>query len=207
MIANSGGTIAGNGTLTGNGTIINTGTIEAVADQTLGAQRLVVRNDLSGAGVLIIDPGATLVLSGQVQTQSIQFVANSSSQLSNNPFSPSTLVLNAPSLVTGSPISGFTFADRLVLNNFVAVGTPSYAGGILTVNQAGGGSPFIVALSGTLPGDLAGLDPIATVVGSTTTISFVAPSGGIAPGVLAPGTLRGAIGVRVLVPDLSLIHI
>ena len=204
VIANSGGTIAGNGTLTGNGTITNTGTIEAVADQTLGAQRLLVRNDLSGAGVLVIDPGATLVLAGQVQTQSIQFVANSSSQLSDNPFSPSTLVLDAPSQVTGSPISGFTFADRLVLNNFAAVGTPSYAGGILTVNQAGGGSPFTIALSGTLPGDLAGLDPIATVVGSTTTISFVPPSGGIAPGVLAPGTLRGAIGVRVLVPDIVL---
>src|SRR5260370_5806158 len=150
-MSNSGGTIGGNGTLTGSGTIINTGTIEAVADQTLGAQRLVVRNDLSGAGVLIIDPGATLVLAGQVQTQSIQFVANSSSQLSNNPFSPSTLVLNAPSQVTGSPISGFTFADRLGLNNFAAVGTPSYAGGIRTANQAG--RPAVaISRPGTLPG-------------------------------------------------------
>src|SRR5260370_36979628 len=167
-MSNSGGTIGGNGTLTGNGTIINTGTIEAVADPTLGAQRLVVRNDVSGAGVLIIDPGATLVLSGQVQTQSIQFVANSSSQLSNNPFSPSTLVLNAPSQVTGSPISGFTFADRLVLNNFAAVGTPSYPGGILTVNQAVGPA-LPLPLSAPLPGGLAGLYPIATAVGCRTT--------------------------------------
>ena len=101
--------------------------------------------------------------------------------------------------MTGSTISGFTFADRLVLNNFAAVGTPSYAGGILTVNQAVG-----PALTFTLSGDLAGLDPVASVVGSTTAISFVPPSGGIAPGVLAPDTLRGAIGARVLVPDIVL---
>jgi T5SS/PEP-CTERM-associated repeat protein len=197
----NGGAIDGDGTLTASngGAILNNGTIEAAADLTLGAQRLVVGNDLSGAGVLIIDPGATLVLSGQVQTQSIQFVANSSSQLSNDPFSPSTLVLNQPSQMTGSTISGFTFADRLVLNNFAAVGTPSYAGGILTVNQAVG-----PALTFTLSGDLAGLDPVASVVGSTTAISFVPPSGGIAPGVLAPDTLRGAIGARVLVPDIVL---
>jgi T5SS/PEP-CTERM-associated repeat protein len=197
----NGGAIDGDGTLAASngGAILNNGTIEAAADLTLGAQRLVVGNDLSGAGVLIIDPGATLVLSGQVQTQSIQFVANSSSQLSNDPFSPSTLVLNQPSQMTGSTISGFTFADRLVLNNFAAVGTPSYAGGILTVNQAVG-----PALTFTLSGDLAGLDPVASVVGSTTAISFVPPSGGIAPGVLAPDTLRGAIGARVLVPDIVL---
>jgi T5SS/PEP-CTERM-associated repeat protein len=197
----NGGAIDGDGTLAASngGAILNNGTIEAAADLTLGAQRLVVGNDLSGAGVLIIDPGATLVLSGQVQTQSIQFVANSSSQLSNDPFSPSTLVLNQPSQMTGSTINGFTFADRLVLNNFAAVGTPSYAGGILTVNQAVG-----PALTFTLSGDLAGLDPVASVVGSTTAISFVPPSGGIAPGVLAPDTLRGAIGARVLVPDIVL---
>ena len=197
----NGGAIDGDGTLAASnvGAILNNGTIEAAADLTLGAQRLVVGNDLSGAGVLIIDPGATLVLSGQVQTQSIQFVANSSSQLSNDPFSPSTLVLNQPSQMTGSTISGFTFADRLVLNNFAAVGMPSYAGGILTVNQAVG-----PALTFTLSGDLAGLDPVASVVGSTTAISFVPPSGGIAPGVLAPDTLRGAIGARVLVPDIVL---
>ena len=83
-------------TASGGGTILNNGTIEAVADQTLGAQRLTVANDLSGTGTLLIDPGATLVLRGQVQTQSIQFAANSIASSPNDPYSPSTLVLMDP---------------------------------------------------------------------------------------------------------------
>ena len=98
-----------------------------MADQALGAQRLVITNGIAataGTGTLLIDPGATLVLSGQVQSQSIQFVANSDRQFSNDPYSPSTLVLKDPTEVTGSTISGFTFADRLVLENITIVGTP-----------------------------------------------------------------------------------
>ena len=51
-INNTGGTIRGNGTLdaTGSASISNTGTIEAVADMTLGSQRLVVADDLTGTG-------------------------------------------------------------------------------------------------------------------------------------------------------------
>ena len=53
-INNAGGTIRGNGTLdaTGSTSIGNTGTIEAVADFTLGSQRLVVADNLTGAGTL-----------------------------------------------------------------------------------------------------------------------------------------------------------
>ena len=79
-INNAGGTIRGNGTLdaTGSTSITNTGTIEAVADFTLGSQRLVVSDNLTGAGTLTIDAGATLVLNGTVNTQTVNFVANSS---------------------------------------------------------------------------------------------------------------------------------
>jgi hypothetical protein len=97
-INNAGGTIRGNGTLdaTGTSTIVNTGMMEAVADFTLGSQRLVVADNLTGAGTLTIDAGATLVLNGTVDTQTVNFVANSASQLAQYPYSPSTLVLKDP---------------------------------------------------------------------------------------------------------------
>ncbi|GEP58585.1 beta strand repeat-containing protein [Reyranella soli] len=204
-IANNGGTIRGNGILdaAGGGSIINIGTIEAVSDTTLGSQRLVVSDDITGVGTLLIDPGATLTLSGAVQTQFITFAANSSSQLASYPYSPSTLVLEHPDQVRGSTIFGFTFADRLVLEN-VDVTSVSYGGGILTVNLAG--SPPPTPLTFSMFGNLAGLEPIATVPpgSSSAIISFVAPSGGIAPGVSGPGTLRGAVDTKVLVPDVVL---
>ena len=124
-INNAGGTIRGNGTLdaTGSSTIVNTGTIEAVADFTLGSQRLVVADNLTGAGTLTIDAGATMALNGTVNTQTINFVANSATQLAQYPYSPSTLVLKDPGSFTASSINGFTFADRLVLEN-VTLGAP-----------------------------------------------------------------------------------
>ena len=95
-INNTGGTIRGNGTLdaTGSTSIINTGTIEAVADFTLGSQRLVVADNLTGTGTLLIDAGATLVLNGTVQRpRPSHFAANSATQFAQHPYSPSTLVL------------------------------------------------------------------------------------------------------------------
>jgi len=47
-----------------------------------------VANDISataGTGTLAIDAGATLVLSGQLQNQTIDFAANSSRQFANGP--------------------------------------------------------------------------------------------------------------------------
>ena len=203
------GAISGDGTVTasGGGSILNNGTMEAVADQTLGLQRLAIANDISattGTGTLAIDAGATLTLSGQLQNQTIDFAANSSRQLSNDPYSPSTLVLNGQALLTGSPITGFSFADRLVLNNVTPVGPIGWTGGnsgTLTVDQGSGLPTLTFALSGD---NLAGLDVNADVVGSQTIISFVAPSGGIAPSVLVPGSVRVAAGTDVLVPDIVL---
>jgi fibronectin-binding autotransporter adhesin len=213
-INNAGGTIRGNGTLdaTGGNTIINTGTIEAVADYTLGSQRLVVSDNLTGAGTLTIDAGATLALNGTVTTQTVNFVANSSTQLAQYPYSPSTLVLKDPGNFTASSINGFTFADRLVLENITVSGTPTYAGGVLTVNQAGGLPPLTFSMPDP-DGHLTGLNVQAATAGTSVVITFVAPAGGIAPGVFAPGastagaagTLHGtAGGVRVLVPDVVL---
>jgi T5SS/PEP-CTERM-associated repeat protein len=203
-INNAGGTIRGNGTLdaTGSTSITNTGTIEAVADYTLGSQRLVVSDNLTGAGTLTIDAGATLALNGTVNTQTVNFVANSSTQLAQYPYSPSTLVLKDPGNFTASSINGFTFADRLVLENITLSGTPTYAGGVLTVNQAGG--PPLTFSMPDPDGNLTGLNVQATTSGTSVVISFVAPSGGIAPSVKVPGELRGADGVKVLVPDIVL---
>ncbi len=212
-INNAGGTIRANGTLnaTASNTITNTGTIEAVADYTLGAQRLVVSDNLTGAGTLIVDAGATLVLNGTVNTQTVNFIANSATQLAQYPYSPSTLVLKDPANFTSSSINNFTFADRLVLENIAISGTPTYVGGVLTVNRPGG----LPALTFQMPdpdGHLTGLNVQTFTSGSTVAISFVAPSGGIQPGVFVPGgasagalgTLHGTSGVRVVVPDVVL---
>ena len=201
-----GGTIHAAGTLTatGAGSIVNQGTIEAMADRTLGLQRLNVASGLSGTGTLLIDAGATLRLGAAVaSTQTIAFAANSSTQFANNPYSPSTLVLAEQAQVLGSAITGFSFADRLVLEGVASVGTPGWTGGnsgTLTVNRGA-----LPALTFALSGDhLAGLDAQATVVGSQTIVSFVAPTGGTAPRVVAPGNLRVAAGTQVLVPDIVL---
>lgn len=205
-IANNGGTIRGNGTLdaTGGSSITNSGKIEAVADLTLGAQRLVIADNLTGTGTLTIDPGATLILNGAVSGQTVDFVANSSAQLGSYPYSPSTLALkDSGSFNTGgSSVTGFTFADRLVLENVTAstVLPPTYIGTTLTVHQASG-----PPLTFTMTGDLTGLHPVAVQSGTSVIVSFAAPSGGIQPGVFAPGTLHGtAGGVRVVVPDVVL---
>ena len=207
-IENNGGTIRGNGTLdaTGGNAITNTGTIEAVADFTLGSQRLVISDDLSGTGNLTIDAGATLVLNGAVNDQTVTFVANSNVQLAQYPYSPSTLVLTEPANFAGSKIEGFTFADRLVLENVTLSGGASYDGTTLTVNLAGSTPTF------TFSGDLTGLDPYAFQSGTSVIVTFVAPTIGVAPGVFAPGAstagtpgrLRGANGTEVLVPDIVL---
>ena len=202
----SGGVLSGDGTLaaSGGGPIVNNGTIEAVADHSLGLMRLNVAGALSGTGTLLIDPGATLILSGEVgSSQTVQFRPNSSVQFANNPYSPSTLTLAAPTTMQGS-ISGFTFADWLVLDGVTASGaSASYAGGVLTVNQQVGGP-----LSFNLVGDLTGLTPAINAfvsVAGQSIISFVAPTAaGVLPSAAAPATLEGAVGMSVLVPDIVL---
>ena len=104
---------------------------------------------------------------------------------------------------TASSINGFTFADRLVLENVTLSGTPTYAGGVLTVNQAGGLPPLTFSMPDP-DGHLTGLNVQAATSGTSAVISFVAPAGGIAPDVSGPPELRGAAGVAVLVPDVVL---
>ena len=202
VTVDAGGAIHGDGTLTasGPGPITNNGTIEAVADLTLGMQRLTVASALAGSGTgkLIIDAGATLVLGGAVASQSISFVANTNAQFANAPYSPSTLELAAP-LAVSAPISGFSFADRLILDGLsltTADVTYDLVGLKLHVNVSGTDHAF------DLSGDLSGLDPIVT---SGNIITFVAPTpAGVAPSVTAPLTLQGSDGVPVLVPGIVL---
>lgn len=198
----SGGTISGDGTLSAQ-TIANDGTIEVVADQTLGLAELDVAAPLSGAGQIVIDAGAALTLGNAVDAgQTIVFSAPTIAQLSDGPYSPTTLMMQAPSTFAGT-ITGFSFASSLVLDG-VDASAVSYSSGVLTVTPANGGTPLSFALSG----DLAGLQPEATVSGSgsgaATTITFAAPGSGEAPGVVAPATLEAAPGIAVPVPDIVL---
>jgi hypothetical protein len=201
----SGGAISGNGTLaaSGGGAILNDGTIEAAADTTLGLQQLTVASPLSGSGALIIDPAATLILGYAVgPNQAIQFAQNSIAQFANTPYSPSTLVLLSPDGMKGT-ISGFSFADSLVLSGITATGV-GYSGSTLTVSESSGTHIF------TLTGDLAGLTPVFSVAApgtpAQTTITFVTQTSvGLLPGVVAPPTLSGAVGTPVSVPDVILL--
>ena len=98
--------------------------------------------------------GASLMLAGAVGPhQKIAFASNSIAQFSDDPYSPSTLVIERPLGMQGS-ISGFSFADALILSGVTATGA-SYDGanGTLTVDQSGGG-PLSFALSGTSPASL-----------------------------------------------------
>ena len=208
----NGGTLSGGGTLSalGGGPIVNNGTIEAVADLTLGLQRLSLTNNVTGAGTLAIDAGATLLLGGQVEsTQAIQFAPNTAAQFANGPYSPSTLVLAAPLYMFGA-ISGFTFADRLVLEGVTAVTGPGSLTGYnsatqtLTVQQQAG--PTLgYSLAGSAPGDLAAYDLNVNSQNGQTIISFVSPTAvPVAPSLAVPVALEGAAGVPVLVPNIVL---
>jgi von Willebrand factor type D domain len=204
-IAN-GGALSGDGALTatGAGPIVNDGTIEAASDQTLGLQQLSVVNAVAGDGTLIIDPGATLTVAATGPHQTVSFAPATIAQLSDNPYSPSSLVLETPFGTQGA-ISGFSFADSLVLDGIAASGANyDSATNILTVGQIDGGASLSFSLSGTLDG----LVPSVSVTGggadAQSTITFVAPSAGVTPSASVPATLEGAAGAAVLVPDIVL---
>jgi Hyphally regulated cell wall protein N-terminal len=202
----SGGMLSGDGTVTttGSSPIVNDGTIEAASDQTLGLQQLTLASPIAGSGQLLIDPGATLILAAATGPhQVISFAPPTIAELSNDPNSPSSLTLEAPFGMQGT-ISGFSFADSLVLDGVTASGA-SYdsASGTLTVDQSSGSS-----LSFSLSGVLSGLVPFVSVTGSgvdaESTIVFVAPASGALPSVSAPASLEGAVDTPVGVPNIVL---
>lgn len=195
----SGGTISGNGTLSASvGPVVNNGTIEVVADLTLGLQQLTVASPLTGTGTLSVDAGATLIVEAAVDAgQTIAFAPPA-----NAPFSPSTLEIKSLSGMQGS-ITGFSFADRLVLDGVTASGAGYNSGtGILTVSLMGGGSHTY-----NLTGTLTGLNPVVSVSGvgaaAKSSITFVPPTD-IAPTVVQPSELQGAVDRDVLVPGIVL---
>lgn len=209
-IDNAGGTIRANGTLdaTGGATITNNGTIEAVADLTLGAQQLVIADDLAGPGKLAIDAGATLVLGGKVDGQTITFADNTNAQLAQYPYSPSTLVLNdpGPGKFAGSSIQGFTFADSLVLQNVTLSSTTPVSYDTVTSTLK---VPLVdgTTLDYSLTGSLTDLQPQAVQAaqpGAPIVIAFVAEPGVTKPGVSGPATLALVPGKQVWVPDVVL---
>ena len=200
-LVNANGWLGADGSLAGQQTIVNDGSIAVAADANLGVTKLTL-GALTGTGALGIGAGATLALLGGVgQGQTVTFAPNSQAQFSTAPSPVSQLVLDVPALMQGT-IAGFSFADDLVLQNFVAAGNPAYAGGVLTVSGSivGGGSE---TLNLALGGDLAGDTPEATVTGDATHIQFV-PQSQI-PAVLAPALLHGVSGVGVPVLDIALL--
>ena len=172
----SGGAVSGNGTLSasGGGAIVNDGTIEVVADLTLGLQQLTLANALTGSGTVNVDAGATLILSDAASsTQTIAFASPS-----NLPSLPSTLEFD-PRHGMNATITGFSYADRLVLDGLPVTGVSYNSGtGVLTVTLQG-----VLLETYNLTGSLTGLSPI---VSGGNTITFVAPSGGMAPSVVVP---------------------
>ena len=118
-------------------------------------------------------------------------------------------MLAAPLYMFGA-ISGFTFADRLVLEGVTAVIGPGSLTGYnsatqtLTVQQQAG--PTLgYSLAGSAPGDLAAYDLNVNSQNGQTIISFVSPTAApVAPSLAVPVALEGAAGVPVLVPNIVL---
>jgi T5SS/PEP-CTERM-associated repeat protein len=209
-IDNTAGLISGDGTVTATGGegIVNTGTIEAAADQTAGSQELTVASPITGAGTLLIDAAATLILDGTVDAnQALVFAAPTIDQFSDDPYSPTTLELESP-VDFGAPITGFSFADSLVLDDVTATSaTYDPTTDLLTVDITANGSAA-PPLTFTVTGDLAGLTPVVAVTGTNTdpitTVTFVAAGLGQPPSIVAPATLDAAVDVAVPVPDIVL---
>jgi hypothetical protein len=202
-----GGTISADGTLSVSaaGPIANNGAIEAVTDQTAGLQILTLGTAVAGTGQLEIDPGATLILADAVGSgQTVEFLPPSAAQFSNDPYSPSTLVLETPFGMSGT-VTGFTFADSLLLYGINGVSAIA-VDGTLSILNASGGTLYSIDVPGTA-GDLTPVTTNGTVVTSsgtiaTTTVSFVAKGRGQLPSVSVPPALQGTQGVAVLVPNI-----
>jgi hypothetical protein len=203
-----GGTISADGTLSVSaaGPIANNGAIEAVTDQTAGLQILTLGTAVAGTGQLEIDPGATLILADAVNSgQTIDFLPPSAAQFANDPYSPSTLVLESLFGVQGT-VTGFTFADSLVLYGINGASATIAPPGTLSILNASGGTLYSIAVPGTA-GDLMPVTTDGTIVTSsgtidTTTVNFVAKGRGQLPSVSVPPALQGAQGIPVLVPNI-----
>ena len=203
-----GGTISADGTLSVSaaGPIANNGAIEAVTDQTAGLQILTLGTAVAGTGQLEIDPGATLILTDAVGAgQTVDFLPPSAAQFSNDPYSPSTLLLETPFGMKGT-VTGFTFADSLVLYEINGASAAIAPDGTLSILNSSGGTLYTIDVPGTA-GDLTPVTTDGTVVINgntidTTTVNFVAKGRGQLPSVSVPPALQGAQGVAVLVPNI-----
>ena len=141
-------------------------------------------------------------------TQAIQFAPNTAAQFANGPYSPSTLVLAAPLYMFGA-ISGFTFADRLVLEGVTAV-PARVAHGLQQrdpdADRPAAGRPDARLQPGRQrAGRPCRLRPQRQFPNGQTIISFVSPTAApVAPSLAVPVALEGAAGVPVLVPNIVL---
>ncbi|MCB8882577.1 Hint domain-containing protein [Acidisoma cellulosilytica] len=212
----SGGLISGDGTLAAEGGsgILNDGTIDAVADQTVGAQELTLASAVEGTGTILIDAAATLILDLSIGPfETIAFAPPDIDQLSDDPYSPTSLILQTPAGFNAA-ITGFSWADDLVVEDFSATNV-FYSDGTLTLDgtippSKASDAPTTTTLTFALEGDLSGLTPTLAVTGSgtatTTSVSFVAVALGGPPGVIAPPTLEAtsASASPVLIPNITL---
>jgi T5SS/PEP-CTERM-associated repeat protein len=141
ILVETGRTVAGSGTLAAN--LVNDGTVAATNNATLTLSTgglLEVTGTISGTGAFDIAPGATLRLDGVLDSgQTINFLSGTAE----------TLVLNSPSAIAASSITGFGAGagDEIVLNGGLLIGqsgdnTLTVSGGTLlfagTSNDVGG---------------------------------------------------------------------
>ena len=199
----NGGTLSGGGTLSalGGGPIVNNGTIEAVADLTLGLQRLSLTNNVTGTGTLAIDAGATLLLGGQVEfdpghpvrAQHRRAVRQRSLLAEHAGARGAALHVRRHQRVHLRRQAGAGGRDRGYRPG-VAHGYNS-ATQTLTVQQQAG--PTLgYSLAGSAPGDLAAYDLNVNSQNGQTIVSFVSPTAvPVAPSLAVPragGRRRGA---------------
>ena len=162
----------------GRGPITNNGTIEAVADLTLGLQRLIVSNALTGSGTLAdrCRRHAGAGRHGRVQARPSRSRPTPCAQFSNGPYSPSTLVLVAPLGMFGPPSAASRFADRLVLDGVSAnTAGVTYTAAARCPSACRPDSPS--RLSGSPAGRYLSRLRVTSASGSSAeTISFVTPT-------------------------------
>ena len=147
-------------------------------------------NALAGNGTVNVDAGATLILRDGVSAKStIAYTPPSNAPLSEHARVRSAAWIDAT-------ITGFSYADRLVLDGVTTTGASYDSGTAVLAIALQGGTTEISNLTGNLAG-------LSQFVSGGNTIQFVAPSTVMATAAPAPD-IPGTVDKDVLVPGIVL---